>query len=514
MNRTGPWLRALSGRFRAALTDAPFPGAGGTPGAAARLGGMILYPPRLVAALAGDIVEGQLTLRAMSLVYTTLLSLVPLLAIGFSVLKGFGVHNQVEPMLLGLLEPLGEQGVEITETIIGFVDNVQVGVLGFVGLLLLFYTVVSLLEKVERAFNHIWHVPSERPLSQKMRDYLALVVLGPVAVILALGATSSLLATAFIRDVATFGPAGEVLALVGQLAPLLVISITFTFLYMFIPNTRVRFLPALAGGLAAGLTWMVIGWGFASFMAGSVRYAAIYSAFAALILFMIWLYVVWLIVLLGCSVTFYAQNPLYIGISREATKPGIAARESAALTVIWHILRGWYRGEDPLTPGSLAERTGIALPLVQAVLAQMVETGLLERGGSGREACLPARPPETVTIAALRQAIRGCGSDAEGERLPRLSLAASPDGVPPAALFAAPEHRPVWQRPRPSMPAPPEPVAALMARMDRAVDADLEGMTLKDLAALPEPEAAMTAPGAASASTSGHEPIAHGPPLA
>ena len=99
--------------------------------------------------------EGQLTLRAMSLVYTTILSLVPLLAISFSILKGFGVHNQVEPMLLNLLAPLGNKGVEITERIVGFVDNVKVGVLGSLGFVLLFYTVVSLMQKIERTFNYV-----------------------------------------------------------------------------------------------------------------------------------------------------------------------------------------------------------------------------------------------------------------------------------------------------------------------------------------------------------------------
>ena len=95
----------------------------------------------------------------MSLVYTTLLSMVPLLAISFSILKGFGVHNRIEPFLESLLEPLGEKGSEITARVIEFVNNVQVGVLGFVGFLLLFYTVISLLQKVERSLNYIWHVP-------------------------------------------------------------------------------------------------------------------------------------------------------------------------------------------------------------------------------------------------------------------------------------------------------------------------------------------------------------------
>lgn len=102
--------------------------------------------------------DGQLNLRAMSLVYTTLLSLVPLLAISFSVLKGFGVHNQVEPFLQNLLQPLGDKGMEISDRIIEFVENVKAGVLGSLGLALLIFTVISLMQKIERAFNFAWHV--------------------------------------------------------------------------------------------------------------------------------------------------------------------------------------------------------------------------------------------------------------------------------------------------------------------------------------------------------------------
>ncbi|MGE0652312.1 MAG: YihY/virulence factor BrkB family protein, partial [Alphaproteobacteria bacterium] len=330
---------------------------------------------RVLVAVVRDIFEGQLTLRAMSLVYTTLLSLVPLIAISFSVLKGFGVHNQVEPMLLGLLEPLGEKATEITERIIEFVDNIQVGVLGFLGLLLLFYTVVSLLEKVERAFNYIWHVPRARPLSQKVRDYLALVVLGPVAVIGAIGVFSSLLASSIVGEIASLGPMGHVISVAGRFVTLFLVSIVFTFLYMFIPNTRVRFAPALIGGLAAGIMWTVIGWGFASFIVASVRYAAIYSGFATLILFMIWLYVVWLILLTGSVLSFYVQNPQYVGLKRDGSY-SIQTKESAGLTAIWHIVRAYYGERPGWTADALGRHTRTPMPVLCAVLDDLEQTGL------------------------------------------------------------------------------------------------------------------------------------------
>lgn len=415
---------------------------------------------RVLVAVVRDILEGQLTLRAMSLVYTTLLSLVPLIAISFSVLKGFGVHNQVEPMLLGLLEPLGDKATEITERIIEFVDNIQVGVLGFLGLLLLFYTVVALLEKVERAFNYIWHVPRARPLSQKVRDYLALVVLGPVAVIGAIGVFSSLLASSIVEDIASLGPMGHVISIAGRFVTLFLVSIVFTFLYMFIPNTRVRFAPALIGGLAAGLMWTIIGWGFASFIVASVRYAAIYSGFATLILFMIWLYVVWLILLTGSVLSFYVQNPQYIGLKRGGSY-SIHSKESAALGAIWHIVRAYYGERPGWTADALGRHTRTPMPVLCEVLDQLEQAGLIKRTGELNDLYVPGRPPEETSISLVRQVVRGLGGNPGDD--------SEADAAKERVAQAAERRQPAA-------------VGALMQRMDRAVESSLSEMTLKEFA--------------------------------
>src|SRR4030067_555993 len=160
-------------------------------GAASALRRRLVHALRMVYAGGRDLAEGQLTLRAMSLVYTTLLSLVPLLALSFSVLKAFGVHNQVRPTLLALLAPMGEKGVEITNQVIGFVDNIKVGVLGALGLGLLIYTVVTLLQKIELSFNFVWRVKSARPLAQRFTQYLSVLMTGPLLTFSAMGVTAA-----------------------------------------------------------------------------------------------------------------------------------------------------------------------------------------------------------------------------------------------------------------------------------------------------------------------------------
>jgi len=209
-----------------------------------------------------DVVDGQLTLRAMSLVYTTLLALVPLLAVSFSVLKGFGVHNQIEPLLLNFLSPLGERGVEISSRIIGFVDNVKAGVLGSLGVALLVYTVISLIQKIESAFNYTWRVKRSRPFAQRFSDYLSIILIGPVLIFTALGITATLTSTAVVQKLVAIEPFGSFLQIGSHLLPYLLIITAFTFFYVLVPNKKVQFISALIGGITAGVLWEGLGFCF------------------------------------------------------------------------------------------------------------------------------------------------------------------------------------------------------------------------------------------------------------
>jgi len=409
----------------------------------------LLVPVRMGWAVIQDFLSGQLTLRAMSLVYTTLLSLVPLLAISFSVLKGFGAHNRIEPFLLQTLQPLGEKGVEITEKIIEFVDRIEVGVLGFVGILLLFYTVVSLLQKVERSLNYIWHVPTERSIPHKVRDYLLAVMLGPILVIGATAIIASLMSTSIVQSITAIGPLGHLVELAGKMTSLVMVVGAFTFIYAFLPNTSVRIGPALIGGIVAGVLWAVIGWGFASFIVNSAKYTVIYSAFATLILFMIWLYLVWLIVLLGSAVSFYTQNPHYMGIRRESARFGIALSEKVALVAAHAIVRTWYQGGDPWSADRMARATGAPMPVLARVLEALEAGGLIERVGENAELFLPARPPEDTAVKDVIDAVRWD----EGTGHPRAGLGHAPQAV-----------------------------EDVTARLDKASEAELAGLTLKDFA--------------------------------
>jgi membrane protein len=361
-------------------------------------------PARFAYALVRDLGEGQLTLRAMSLVYTTLLSLVPLLAFSFSVLKGFGVHRQVEPLLYEFLQPLGPKGAEITDQIIGFVENVKGGVLGGVGLALLVFTVISMIQKVEDTFNYIWQVQKARSIARRFSDYLSVILVGPVLMVVVMGLLASINSSAAMQRIAEIEPFGSLLAMIGNLAPFGLVVLLFTFIYAFVPNTSVRLGAALTGGVLAGAVWTTGGSLFATFVVTSTRYAAIYSSFAIAITALIWLYLSWLIMLIGAQLAFYVQHPQRLRAGRSQLKLSIAQVERLALAIVHQVARAFHRGAHLGFP-ELARALDQPARALEDITTALERAGLLaqtEQGGF-----VPGRDPDTIPLTEVLAAVRG-----------------------------------------------------------------------------------------------------------
>jgi len=412
---------------------------------------------RLSIVLARDLVQGQLTLRAMSLVYTTLLSIVPLLALSFSVLKAFGVHNQAEPMLRKFLAPLGEKGDEVSHQIIEFIQNMNVGVLGSVGLALLLYTAVSLIQKIEESFNHIWHISQPRSLSERFSRYLSVLLVGPILLFAAIGMTASAMNAGIVRDILALEPLGVLAYGFGRLMPYLLVVAAFTFIYMFIPNTRVEPRPALVGAIVGGVLWQSAGIAFALVVASSTQYSAIYSSFAILILFLIWLYLSWLILLFGASVAFYQQHPEYV--VAEGGEPHLSnrMRERLAL-VIMSLIGGHYlAGRPAWTMRQLTQGLGVPMHAVDVVLDALEQAKLLVESKDDPPGYLPARDLGAISVRHLLDAVRSAGED----------RFLNPAGLPVS-----------------------EPVDQILRRLEHALSASVGSLTVRDLAADPFAELA------------------------
>jgi membrane protein len=361
---------------------------------------------RLIYVTAREFSEGELTLRAMSLVYTTLLSLVPLLAFSLSILKAFGVHNQLEPLLYNFLSPLGPQGSYIAKKILESVGNMKVGVLGSLGLAVLIYTVISLIQKIEDALNRIWKVAKGRSVVRRLSDYISILIIAPILMFTAIGLNASLMSNTFVQKLISMEPLGTAVYYGGKLIPYIVVSIAHTFIYMIIPNTKVRLGSALLGGVVAGVMWQTTGWAFASFVASSTRYPAIYSSFAVIILFMIWLYLNWLILLIGAEISFCYQNLRFLTLRKEAFHLSSRMREKLSLLIMFLIGYNFYHDKDRWTLDSLVERLGLPQEPIESTLSQLENKGLIIETGDDPPAYLPARDIETIKLKDVLDSAR------------------------------------------------------------------------------------------------------------
>jgi membrane protein len=361
----------------------------------------------VVYAVFRQIKEAGLDYRAMSLVYTSLLALIPLLAVSFSTLKAFGADAYLEPILLEVLKPLRGNTEEVARTLFESVKRLDVRVLGSVGLLSLLYTSVSLLEKIEDSFNHIWRKRAKisRGLVRRFSDYLLFILAGPLLLFSAFGGVNEML----LRLNEVDGIDGQIsLLLLGlqTLLPYLLTVAAFTFLFKVIPDAPVKFYSALFGGVLAGLSWRLVGWVFGTFMAGSAQYHAVYSTFAILILFMVWLYLSWLIVLLGVQVTFFYQHPRYLFL--QSSQPRLSARlaERLGLLVMVLVGRRFFHGTTPWTMQELSAQLALPDDCVDELLSALCAKGFLMQLGEEAGVVLPGRDLSAIAVVDVMDALR------------------------------------------------------------------------------------------------------------
>jgi membrane protein len=348
--------------------------------------------------------EDDLSLRATSLTYSTLLSLVPFLAVMFSVLKAFGVQHAIEPLLVHALEPLGPNASELTNRIIDFVAKMQVGVLGAVGVAMLFYTVISLVSNIEDCLNQIWRLPRSRTWGERFTAYLSIVLVGPVLVFTAFALTASAQSYWLVERLTRLPVISQLFTFWTEIFPFVLLCATFTFVYKLLPYTKVRILSALIGGIAAGILWQLVGTGFAAFVANSARYAAIYSSFAVLIVFLIWLYVGWLIFLTGAEVAYFHQNPFAFARESKNSGRGHLFQQWLALSALVEVARRHISGLPPCQPNEIAASLGVSG--FGNLVDQLIREGILLRCIEPPGIAL-ARPPEDISVEEILRIVNG-----------------------------------------------------------------------------------------------------------
>ncbi|MDD2338051.1 MAG: YhjD/YihY/BrkB family envelope integrity protein [Geobacteraceae bacterium] len=345
--------------------------------------------------------------RASALSFTTLLSIVPLLAFAFAILKGLGVQNSLEPLIL---QRFTVGSGEVVDKIVTYINNTKMGSVGAVGLVFLVVTIISLLGSIEETFNAIWGVDENRSMYRRFSDYLSVVVSGPLLLLAALSITTSLQNQNMVLWIVQKTYFGDLLLFLFQLVPYLIVWISLICLYIFMPNTKVHIRSALVGGILAGTVWQLAQWGFIHFQIGVAKYNAIYGTLAALPVFMAWVYTSWIIVLFGVEVVAAHQSRKTFLHDFEPGELSCATKEATALGILLAVAGSFYREERPWTLESLADERHVPIRTVRKLLARLVTSGYLVVA-EGVGGYYPARDLEHIRIGTFFRDMKHQGEE-------------------------------------------------------------------------------------------------------
>lgn len=358
---------------------------------------------QIIYAISINFTAHQGPLRAAALTYTTVLSLVPFLAIAFSVLKGLGAQNALEP----ILQRLAGDSEETISRIIDYVNNTNVKSLGAIGLVLLILTVISLMGSIEEAFNAVWGVRETRSVQRRFSDYLSVVIVGPILLLAATSMTSSLQSQWLLLWLIQNTYLGDAILLLFRFLPYLSVWIAMVFLYIFIPNTRIRFASAVTGGVIAGTAWELAQWGYFHFQIGVANYNAIYGTLAAVPVFLVWIYTSWLIVLFGLEIVFAHQHRGHDFSGSGAFSLTATAREELAVALLVQVSLHFQKGGIPPSDQNLADELNVPLLLLETVFEELERLGYLVATSGSPPGWLPARDPSEVQVSEVVGALRG-----------------------------------------------------------------------------------------------------------
>ena len=346
----------------------------------------------------------QLLLRASALTYFAMLALIPVLALAIGLVGAFGVS---EELARAAVTRIAAGSPEAVDTILDLVRKVNFRNFGAVGGAALFVTTVLGISNVERAFNAIWGIERERAPVRRFADYLAVLVVAPLLFTVAVSFATSLRSETFVTRLLEIPGLAQAYELGLRQAPTALLWLGFAFLYWFLPNTNVRAGPAMLGGLVAAVLFAVAQAVYIGFNVGVARSNAIFGSFAALPLLLVWLYVSWAVVLLGCEVAFAAQNLTTFRAAREGEEPRAAAREAIGIAVAVRVARAFRAGED-VSDEEIANALGVPVRTVRAILADLEAGGVVaERGGDKSDRYQLGRAAETLPVAQVLESLRG-----------------------------------------------------------------------------------------------------------
>jgi membrane protein len=374
--------------------------------------------------------EDKCGFRASALTFYSLLSIVPFLAMAFGVAKGFGLERSLEKQLLTRFQGQEEVIVKVMEFARSFLETARGGVITGVGVFLLFWATIRVLGNIEDSFNHIWEIPKPRNFARKISDYLSAMLICPLLLIVS-GATTVLIKSqveSAVQKIPVIGAMSPAIFFTLGLAPYFVIWVLFTFIYMFMPNTKINLRSGIFAGIVAGTVYQLFQWGYLSFQIGVAKYNAIYGSFAALPLFLVWLQISWMVVLFGAEISFAHQNEETYEFEPDCSTVSYAFKRLLTLRVAHLLVKDFSQGGNPLTAAQVSRSLEIPIRLVHELLHELVGSKIVSAicSDEGREvAYQPARKTDLFTIKYVIDSLEQRGSNNipidRSEELERLS---------------------------------------------------------------------------------------------
>ncbi|MFP3929061.1 MAG: YihY/virulence factor BrkB family protein, partial [Desulfobacteraceae bacterium] len=362
------------------------------------------------------LIEDRCQLRASALTFYSLLSIVPVLAMIFGIAKGFGFEKTLRTMILERLEGQEQVALQVIDFSHALLENVKGGLVAGVGILLLFYTIVKILSHIENAFNDIWGVKTPRTLGRKITDYLSMMLICPFLFLLSSAATVIIASGVklVMEKIALLGALSPVVMLFLNFLPFCVLWVLFAFVYMFMPNTRVRLTSAVLAAVIAGTAYHVFQWGYIQFQLNVSRYNAIYGSFAALPLFFIWLQISWLIVLFGAEISFAHQNEDTYEFEEDCLNASRAFKRLLSLRITHLLVRNFSEGAPAWTARRISEHLGTPIRLVNLLVHELVECGIFSQAVSADDrepGYQPGKDPDSLTLQYVIDALDEQGTN-------------------------------------------------------------------------------------------------------
>ena len=353
-------------------------------------------------------------LRASALTLYTLLSIVPVIALLFGIAKGFGFEEKLEQQLMEQASDQDSMMLQLIEFSQNMLSSTKGGVVAGIGIVVLFWTVIKVIGNIEESFNHIWKIQNNRDMARKLSDYLALMMLAPVMLI----ASSSI--TVFVKTKITwlvevinlpaFGTKMVVYAM--SFSPLVIMSLLFTFVFVFMPNQKINLRAGFIAGVVTGVMYQLVQWAYLTLQIGASSYNAIYGSFAALPLFIIWLQMGWIVVLFGCEISFFIQNYDSYRHNEKFSNLSYALRKNIALQVCHNIVMRFSNGEEAPDAGQIAKELVLPPSVIQKAIAALKDSNLIvELNVMENEDIIyqPSRDINSLTISAVINALETSG---------------------------------------------------------------------------------------------------------